>query len=79
MGSSPDQVKPNTIKLVFVASSAKHAALQRNNKDWLARNQNNVWGNSPIWTVVSVSEHYKNQTRCVGLVKRGPHDQLTEN
>jgi hypothetical protein len=30
--------------------SAKHAALRRKNKDWLARNQNNVseWGDMSI-------------------------------
>ena len=41
MGSSPDRVKPRTLKLVFVASP-----LRRNSKDGLARNQDNVseWG-----------------------------------
>jgi hypothetical protein len=31
-------------------SSAKHAALKRKNKDWLARNQDNVsdWGDMSI-------------------------------
>ena len=31
-----------TIKLVFVASPLKQAALRRKSKDWLARNENNV-------------------------------------
>jgi hypothetical protein len=46
--SSPDRVKPKTIKLVFVASP--HAALRRKSKDWLARNQDNVskWGDMSI-------------------------------
>ena len=38
----PRSVKPKTIKLVFVASPLKHAALRRKSKDWLALNQNNV-------------------------------------
>ena len=37
----PDRVKPKTIKLV-VYFSAKHAALRRKSKAWLARNQGNV-------------------------------------
>ena len=46
MGSSPDWVKPKSIKLVFVAFSAKHPALRRKSKDWLAGNQDNAseWG-----------------------------------
>ena len=32
-------IKPKTITLVFVA---KHAALRRKSKDWLAWNQDNV-------------------------------------
>ena len=44
--SSPGRVKPKIMKLVFVGFSPKHAALRSKNKDWLARNQNNVseWG-----------------------------------
>ena len=38
-----DRVKPKTIKSVFVASPLSNAVLTRKNKDWLARNQNNVW------------------------------------
>jgi hypothetical protein len=38
------------MKLVFVAPSAKHAALRRKNKNWLAWNQANVseWGGMSI-------------------------------
>ena len=36
VGSSPDQVKPKTMQLVYVA------ALARKSKDMLAQNQNNV-------------------------------------
>ena len=35
-----DQTKDYTIGIICF--SAKHAALRRKNKDWLARNQNNV-------------------------------------
>ena len=37
--------------------SAKHAALRRKNKDWLARNQNNVceWSDMSTRGLVSVS------------------------
>ena len=55
--------------------SAKHVVLRRKNKDWLARNQNNV----STWIVVSVSEHYTNPTKGIGLVLGGPHHHLIEN
>ena len=40
----------NILKLDFVLDSAKHAALRRNSKDWLFRNQDNVseWGDMYI-------------------------------
>ena len=41
MGSSPDWVKPKT-KIGICFFTAKHAALRRKSKDWLARNQDNV-------------------------------------
>ena len=45
-----------TIKLVFVASLAKHATLRRKSKDWLDRNHDNVseWGDMSIRRLVSV-------------------------
>jgi hypothetical protein len=45
-----NQVKLKSIKLVFVASPLKHAALRRKSKDWLALNQDNVskWGDISI-------------------------------
>ena len=52
--------------------SAKYAALRRKSKDSLARNKNNVskWGDMFILIrgLVSVSYHYKNPTKHVGLV-----------
>jgi len=46
VGSSSDRVKPKSIQLVFFCFLAKHAAILRKSKDWLARNYNNVseWG-----------------------------------
>ena len=38
----PGRIKPRTLKLEFVGFSAKHAALRRKSKDWLARNQTNI-------------------------------------
>jgi hypothetical protein len=37
-------------KIGICCFSTKHAALRRKSKDWLARNQNNVfeWGDMPI-------------------------------
>ena len=47
---SRGQVKPKTIKSIFVAFFAKHAALRRKSKNWWARNQNNVseWSDMAI-------------------------------
>jgi hypothetical protein len=53
-------------KIGICCFSAKHAALRRENKDWLARNQDNV------------RKHYKNPTKRV-LVQSGPHHLLIEN
>jgi hypothetical protein len=50
MGSSPGRVKPKTIKLAFIAFFAKHAALRRKSKDWMARYQNNVYECSDMST-----------------------------
>ena len=59
--------------------SAKHAVLRRKRKDWLTRNQDYVseWGQHVYpRTVVSVSQHYKNPTKRVGLVQSGHHHHL---
>jgi len=47
----------------------------RKNKDWLALNQDNVseWGDMSIHGLLF---HYKDPTKCVGLVQSGPHHQL---
>jgi hypothetical protein len=48
-GLGRDQVKPKT-KIGICSFTAKHAAIRRNSKDWLARNQDNVseWGDMSI-------------------------------
>ena len=50
-GFKPRSVKTKDYKIGICCFSAKHAALRRKSKDWLARNQNNV----STHTVVSVS------------------------
>jgi hypothetical protein len=43
-------------KIGICCFSAKHAALRGKSKDWLARNQDNVWGGHVyLQTIVSVS------------------------
>ena len=57
------RVKPTIIKFVMRCFSAKHSSLRRKCKDWLARNQNDVFEWSDIISpVVSVGKHYKKNT-----------------
>ena len=55
----PQLVQTKDYKICICCFSAKHAALRRKNKDWLARNQNNVseWSDMSSTTcgLVSVS------------------------
>ena len=44
-GFDPRQCKTKDYKIGVCCFSAKHAALRRNNKDWLARNRDNVCPN----------------------------------
>ena len=41
-GYEPRSGKTKNYKMVCCCFAAKHAALRRKDKDWLARNQNNV-------------------------------------
>jgi hypothetical protein len=50
-GFEPQSGQIKDFKIGMCCFSAKQAALKRKNKDWLARNQNNV----SEWNVVSVS------------------------
>jgi hypothetical protein len=50
-GFEPQSAQIQDFKIGMCYFFAKQAALKRKNKDWLARNQNNV----SEWNVVSVS------------------------
>ena len=70
VGSRPDGVKPKTVKLVFVFSP-----LVDSESGYFLR-----WGRQVCpRTVVSVSQHHTNQTKCVGLVQGGYHHNLIKN
>ena len=49
-GFEPRSGQSKDYKIGICCFFAKHAALRRKNKDWLARNQDNVseWGNMSI-------------------------------
>ena len=49
-GFGPQSGQTKDYKISICCFSAKHAALRRKSKDWLARNQDNVseWGNISI-------------------------------
>jgi hypothetical protein len=49
-GFKPRSGQTKDYKIGIYCFSAKHAALRRKNKDWLAQNQDNVseWGNVSI-------------------------------
>ena len=70
-------------KIGICCFSAKHTALRRKSKDWLAWNQDNVsectWGAMSIRGLVSVSCHYKNPTQHVSQVQSDPHHHIIEN
>ena len=57
--------------------SAKHAALRRKDRYWLALNQDTVFkgGDMSIRGLL----HNINPTKRVGLVQSGPHHHLIEN
>jgi hypothetical protein len=49
-GFEPRSGQPKDFEIDVCCLSAKHAALRRKSKDWLARNQDNVseWGDMSI-------------------------------
>ena len=65
-----DQTKDYRIDMCCF--SAKHAAVRRKNKDWLARNQNNVSEWSDMSTLKLLFQR-------VGLEQSEPHHHLIEN
>jgi hypothetical protein len=56
-------------KIGICCFSAKHAALRGKSKDWLARNQDNVYPR----IVVSVRKHHTNSAKSEDLVQSGHH------
>jgi hypothetical protein len=70
-GLEPRSVQTKDYGIGICCFSAKHAASMRKSKHWLARNQDNVseWGDMSVRGLVSVSYHYKNPTKRVGLVQ----------
>ena len=63
-------VKLKTIKLVFAASPL---SLDGSESGKCIRAERHVY----TQTVVSVNCHYKNPTKCVGIVHRGHHRNVT--
>ena len=49
-GFDPRSGQTKNLKIGFCCFSAKHTALRRKSKDWLARNRDNLskWGNMPF-------------------------------
>ena len=80
-GFEPWSGQTKDYKIGICYFSAKQAAVKRTSKDWLARNQDNVFVRRHVYPrhVVSVSQHYKNPTERVGLEQCGPHHHLIEN
>ena len=83
MGSSPDRVKQKTMKLVFVASllSTQHYR-ERAKTSWLRIRimlPSRATCLSADCFFLSVSSHYANLTKRVGLVQSGPLHHLIEN
>ena len=76
-GFEPRSGQTNDYKIGICCFFANHTALRRKSKDWLARNQDNV--SECQQTVISMSQHYKNPTKRVGLVQSEPHYHLIEN
>ena len=68
-GFEPQSCQTKDYKIGICCFNAKHAALQRKSKDWLARNQNNVSG----WSDIST------RGQRVGLEQSGPHNHLIDN
>jgi hypothetical protein len=81
-GFEPRSGQTKDYKIDICCFSAKHAALMRKSKDWLARNQNNMSEWSDMSTgglLFQLASHYENPTQRIGLVKSGPHHYLIEN
>jgi hypothetical protein len=81
-GFEPQSCKTKDCKIGTCCFSAKHTALRRKSKDWLARNQNNVsaWSDmSTLGLLFKWASTIQNPTQRVGLVQSGPYHHLIEN
>ena len=81
-GFEPRSGQTKDYKIGMCCFSAKHAALSRESKDWLARYQNDVSEWSDMSTrrmLFQKSNPIKNPTQRVGLVQSGPHHHVIEN
>ena len=76
----PHRCQTKDYKIGICCFSAKHAALRRKSKDWLAQNQNNVseWSAMSTRRILFQWASTKNRTQHVGLEQSGPH-HLFEN
>ena len=77
-GFKPRSGQNKDYKIVICCFSAKHAALRRKSKDWLARNQDNMSEWSDMF-ICKLLFQYKNPTKRVGLVQSEFHHHLIEN
>ena len=78
----PRSGKTKDCKIGICCFSAKHAALRRKSKDWLARNQDNVseWGDMSIHGLLfQWASIIKYLTKHVDLVQSEPHHRFIEN
>ena len=71
---------PTIIKLTICCLPIKNALILRKSKYGLFRGQDNVseWSDIPIWTVVSLSYHYKNsiEQMLISLIQNRLHHHL---
>jgi hypothetical protein len=74
-GFKPWSGQTKDYKIGICCFSAKHVALRRKSKDWLARNQDTVYVYPR--TVVSVSQHYKNPKSSTMPTSSSSHWKLT--
>ena len=81
-GFEPRSGQTKDYKIGICCFSAKHAALRSKSKDWLARNQNNVFEWSDMSTrglLFQWTSTTKKTTKRVGLEQSGTHHHLINN
>ena len=80
-GCEPWSGKTKDYRIGICCFSAKHAALRRKDKDWLAWNQDNVseWGDMSICDCCFSELALEKSTKHFGLVQSRPHNHLTGN